>query len=206
LVHRATGDLDQAIGDLDEAIKLDPKLAAAFVVRGGLYRDKDDLEHTIADYDEAIRLDAKNPNVFFARGRAFHDSGDLARAIIDFGEAVRLKPGDAYPVLWLYFVRERVGNRAAVSELEQNAQQLKRTDWPYPVVELYLGQRTPDATLSAPTKPNDRCEAQFYIGEWQLLRADRAAAAVSLKAAVDTCPKDFVEFTGARAELKRLGQ
>jgi hypothetical protein len=74
------------------------------------------------------------------------------------------------------------------------------------VVELFLGQRTAEATLAAPATPDDRCEAQFYIGEWQLLRADRPAAIESLKSAVRTCPKDFVVATDAQAELKRLGQ
>ena len=71
---------------------------------------------------------------------------------------------------------------------------------------MYLGQRTPEATLAAPTKPDDRCEAQFYVGEWQLLQADRPAAIESLRTAANTCPKDFVEATDAQAELKRLGQ
>jgi lipoprotein NlpI len=85
-------------------------------------------------------------------------------------------------------------------------QQLKPSDWPYAVVELFLGQRTAEATLAAPGKPDERCEAQFYIGEWQLLRADRPAAIESLRTAASTCPKDFVEFMDAQAELKRLGQ
>jgi hypothetical protein len=49
-------------------------------------------------------------------------------------------------------------------------------------------------------------KAQFYIGEWQLLRANRPAAIESLRTSANTCPKDFVEATDAQAELKRLGQ
>jgi len=69
---------------------------------------------------------------------------------------------------------------------------------------LYLGRRSGGATLAAATKADERCEANFYIGEWQL-KQDEAAAVQSLKAAADTCPKTFVEFDGATAELKRLG-
>jgi len=36
-------------------------------------------------------------------------------------------------------------------------------------------------------------------------RAKRDRAIELLKAAVETCPKDFVEYLGAVAELKRLG-
>ena len=62
------------------------------------------------------------------------------------------------------------------------------------------------ATLAAAGGAGDRCDAQFFIGEWQLLQADRPAAIESLKAAADTCPKTFAEFRGAQAELKRLGE
>ena len=65
------------------------------------------------------------------------------------------------------------------------------TDWPYAEVELYLGRRTLEATLAAPAKPDERC--------------DRAAAIQALTAAANTCSKDFVELTEARAKLKRLG-
>jgi hypothetical protein len=78
--------------------------------------------------------------------------------------------------------------------------------WPYPVIEFYLGRRTLDATLNAAGDPADRCTAEFFIGEWQLLMADRAAAVESLKAATDTCPRFFVEYRGAKAELMRLGE
>ena len=52
---------------------------------------------------------------------------------------------------------------------------------------------------------DERCEAEFYIGEWQLLLDDRTAAIESLRAAANTCPRSFIEFTSARAELRLLG-
>jgi rhomboid protease GluP len=78
-------------------------------------------------------------------------------------------------------------------------------DWPYAVYELYLGRRDSAATLAAAQKPPERCEAQFYIGEWQLLQGDSAAAKQRFEEAVGSCPKSFVEYTGAQAELRRLG-
>ena len=43
-------DHDQAIADYNEAIKLDPKNAAAFRKRGNAYYDKGDMDRAIADY------------------------------------------------------------------------------------------------------------------------------------------------------------
>jgi lipoprotein NlpI len=74
------------------------------------------------------------------------------------------------------------------------------------VVQLFLGRKTPDQALAAAGKPNELCEAQFYVGAWHALRGERAAASAPLKAAVDSCPKWFAEYHGAQAELKRLGQ
>jgi len=62
----------------------------------------------------------------------------------------------------------------------------------------------PEATPDAAGKPDERCEAQLYIGEWHLLRGNGAEAKPALQAAVDTCPKDFIEYVAAVAELKRL--
>jgi len=82
---------------------------------------------------------------------------------------------------------------------------LKSTDWPYPVIELYLGRRSAADVLLVASKADERCEAQFYNGEWQLLRGNRAAAATALQAAAaDICPKNLSEYKGALAELKRF--
>ncbi len=54
-------------------------------------------------------------------------------------------------------------------------------------------------------RPRRAAKRQFYIGEWHLLRDTKAAATSALRAALNTCPKGFVESDGAAAELKRLG-
>ena len=110
---------------------------------------------------------------------------------------------DIYAMLFRFLARTRAGETAA-AELEANAGRLKTKEWPYAVAELYLGKRSPAATLDAAIKPDDRCEAQFYIGQWHILKSNAAEAASALKVAVDTCPKTFVEFTAAIAELNRL--
>jgi hypothetical protein len=51
-------------------------------------------------------------------------------------------------------------------------------------------------------KPEERCEEQFYPGEWYLLHRDQTESA--LRTAADTCPKTFNEYKVAVAELKRF--
>ena len=71
------------------------------------------------------------------------------------------------------------------------------------MIALYLGRRSPELTLDAAGKPDERSEAQFYIGQWHIAKGNPSEAAAPLKAAVETCPKTFIECTAAVAELKR---
>jgi lipoprotein NlpI len=71
------------------------------------------------------------------------------------------------------------------------------------MAQMFLGRKAVDAVAAA-TTPEQKCEAQFYSGEWQLLHHAKQPAQNALQTAVDTCPKDFVEYRGAVEELKRL--
>jgi lipoprotein NlpI len=108
-------------------------------------------------------------------------------------------------VLGLYLARTRSGAHDAAAELETNAQKLKKSDWPYPVVELFLGRQKPKSTLAAPTEPDDRCDAQFYVGEWHLLHGDRPDALDLLKKAVATCRKYDITYDFARPSSSGSG-
>jgi Flp pilus assembly protein TadD len=51
------GDFDGALAAFTEAIRLDPKSAAALTERGRAYAMKRDCDKAIGDYTAAIRLD-----------------------------------------------------------------------------------------------------------------------------------------------------
>jgi hypothetical protein len=108
-------------------------------------------------------------------------------------------------MLFRYISRARLGENAA-SELEANASRLKTKEWPYAVIELYLGKRLPDATLAAASKPEEECEVNFYIGEWHILQSRPADAEPLLRKAAEACPKPYIQYGAAQAELKRLNQ
>jgi tetratricopeptide (TPR) repeat protein len=204
LAYFGKGDNDRAIADYNDAIRLNPKYALAFSNRGLAYRATGDNDHAIADYDEAIRLDPKFTTAFKQRGRLFFYNGDFERAAADLLRANELKE-DAYALLWRYLARGRMG-QDGTAELSANATRLKTKDWPYAVIEFYLGLLSLVEMQAAAGNPNDKCESAFYAGEWKLLHRDEADAKASLQLAADTCPKALVEYDGAISELKRLGQ
>ena len=201
--YGAKGDYDGAIADYSKAIELDPKAADAYMNRGVTYKVKGDYDLAIADYTKIIELEPEYWGAYRNRGYARFYEGDFKDAGADLLRVIELKD-DIYLMLLRYLARSRAGEDAA-SELEANAARLKTKDWPYPVIELYLGKREPEAALSSAAKPDERCDAHFYVGEWHVLQNNRDEAAKALQVAKDTCPKNFFEYTAAVAELKRLG-
>ena len=160
-----------------------------YTTRGHAYLNKGEYGPAIADYSEAIRLDPKDASTLETRGIANYNSGNYGAAASDLDQSAQKTPKNAYPALWLYLARSRSGSDNAGEELAINSATLKQSDWPFPVVELFLGRRTSEATLAASEKPDERCEAQFYIGEWHLLHADHSAAREPLQAAANTCSR-----------------
>jgi tetratricopeptide (TPR) repeat protein len=132
----------------------------------------------------------------------FH-RGDFAAAALDFRDA---EDGTAYRMLWRYLASARIGGHDTKTNLQEKSAGLNPAQWPFPVIELFLGRLTPLQLMDAATRPDQTCEAQFYLGEWHLLRNERVPAIQALRKAVTICPGDFNEYAGAAAELTRLGQ
>jgi lipoprotein NlpI len=197
---------DQAIADLDIAIKQDPKFISAYNDRASAYEGKGMYDRAVADRDAALKIDPNNMSTYRSRGYANTYMGRYDAAAADLARVVLKSPTDAYPVIWHYIALARAGNGTALTELQVDATKIKQSEWPYAVVELFLGKRDLDAMLAAASNNDQKCEAQYYGGMWNLIKKDNSRAAAMLKAAVDTCPKSFIEYNGATAELKRLGQ
>jgi lipoprotein NlpI len=195
-------DHDRAIADFDKTIALDPTLVLAYIGRATAFKSKGDHDRAIADFDKAIALDPNDADARFNRGLAYFDSGDFARAKTDFRRAIELED-HPYAMLFYYLAASRTG-QAGGGELDADLARLKSRDWPYPIVELFSGKRTPEATLKAATNAGQTCEARFYVGEWRLIKGDLREAKSLLKSAVAGCPKGFVEHDSAVSELKRL--
>jgi lipoprotein NlpI len=202
LAYRSKGEPDRAIADYTKAIELDPQHADAHNNRGNAYGAKGDYDRTIADYTKAIELDPSVSAYARSLGIARYGRGDFSGAAVVLLRAVELED-DAYAMLFRYLARTRAGERAA-AELEANARRLTSKEWPYAVTELYLGKRSPEATLDAADEANDRCEAHFYIGQWHVLKGSLAPARTAFEFAAKTCPQTFIEYEAAVAELRRM--
>ena len=169
---------------------------------------KGDYARAIADYDAAIRLDPKPAGAQFGRGRTLFYSGDFQRAVRDMELAMKAEPNQ-YTALWLYFASRRAGAVDAEETLDRTTHAL-RNSWPGTVIVLLLGRTDAESVIAASTdvdrkrQHEQRCEANFYLAHWHLLRDERERALALLKEARSGCPLDFLEYEGTVAELRRL--
>ncbi|MGO4569861.1 rhomboid family intramembrane serine protease [Rhizobium sp. 2YAF20] len=124
------------------------------------------------------------------------------------GFAAKAQAGDenvSYYFLWQFLAETHLTNTQAVAGLRANAAKVDQTKWPYPVYGLFLGELTPEDVLVRAAGSDQRCEATFYTGEWHLWRKDNQKAVPEFRNTLSSCPKTFMEYEGATAELKHLG-
>ena len=93
LKHLGKGRYEQAIAACDEAIRLNPRDANAYLVRGRAYQfrnEKGDADRAIADFSESIRIAPKQTEAYYSRAIAYRDQGDAEKSLADESKARQL--------------------------------------------------------------------------------------------------------------------
>ncbi len=87
------GRLTAALAEAERAVKLSPRDAAGYYVRGLVHTERADLPGALADLEKAGKLmAAPNAEVLHAWASALHSSGRLPEALDAEQKAVKLKP------------------------------------------------------------------------------------------------------------------
>jgi tetratricopeptide (TPR) repeat protein len=204
-LYKRRGDFARAMADMNESLRLDPNYAPAYFTRGQLSYMLGNNPAAIEDFGKAIKLDPEDATAHFNRGVAYYVvGGRIPDAVADFKKAAELNPKDAYAAIWRDLAERRTN---APSHLAEAAKQLDMTVWPAPVIRHLLGELNAEQTFGAAfdtdpkTKLSQTCEANFYSGEFALIKKNVKEAKRLLKQAADDCPPSFVESTAAIAEI-----
>jgi tetratricopeptide (TPR) repeat protein len=210
------GDFDQAIADFDDAQKAWKASGRAaypdvsiFDGRGIALLRKREFANAIADFNAVIHLQPDYSPPYAHRAIAKLYSG-LSGAAEDLSNAVRLAPSNPYWVLWLHLARVRAGEDDR-DELAANAAKLDRNAWPWPIVQMQLGNSRPISPPTESALAGDSelkriwsCEASFYAGTFEAEKGASQRAKQLFQAAADGCRPDSLEAAAAKMELKRF--
>jgi lipoprotein NlpI/V8-like Glu-specific endopeptidase len=204
---------EEARADFNRALKLNAGDAEAWNGRALVSLSEDRMPEAISDFNRAIALLPQSGAYFANRATARLIEGDEKRAIEDFRLAVKYDPEEPFVRLLLFIAQARAGQQEdARGALAAYAENHRSTDWPRPIVDLFLGEGSPEAVEKAAKiarerkdQAGQRFDADFYLGQWALLSGDEAAAAQRLKSVYDSSLREYLEFDIARADLGSLG-
>jgi lipoprotein NlpI len=202
------GQEAEAAETLDRAVNAFPNVGTFYGLRASYY-ERRDAKRASDDLDKAIALDPIEVRALTQRGRLAFTNGNYTAAAKDWAQAWRGNRGDlrlpeAYLAIWIYMLEARDDNARAASGLARRVKEIGAKVWPYPVASFYLGQMSVAELDAAAADDNQKCEANFYVGEWHLLNGDVASARSRFEQAFGGCPPNFIERDMAGIEAKRL--
>ena len=192
---------EKARADLERAEALAPQDRTTLMTRALLAVHDGDYKDALTALDEDIRLHPDDVDQQFFRGRLRFYERDAEQAVADLS-AASAKSKVLYPAIWLFLQRVRNGEDGG-PELSAAALRVNQYKWPFPIVKFFLGQSSAEEMKAAAQNGDQRCEADFYYGEWQYVHGRFPEALPLLQTAGEECPLAFIEYEGAWAELRR---
>jgi len=203
------GAVDRAVADLDAAAKLAPNDTVTLSRLAWASVEKGDYAKAVDRGTRVVELRKGHPLALWERGVFRFLDGQFKEAAGDFGKVTAAAPANAYAAMFAHIARSRSGDTGS-ELLAKQSDSIKKTAWPWPAVQLFLGQTDPAAVIAAanadPANAASRlAEANFYIGEWYLLQDQKGSAKEMLQRSVATGNRTLVETAAAKADLKRLG-
>jgi tetratricopeptide (TPR) repeat protein len=119
-----TGPTQDETAMLKEAVKNDPKNAAAWIKLGNTYMDTRRFNEAIDAYSKALALDPKNVDVRVDMGTCYKNIGRPDMAVKEYRKAIQINPNhvNAHRNLGVVLSSDLKDNKAAVKEFEKYLQ------------------------------------------------------------------------------------
>jgi predicted aspartyl protease/tetratricopeptide (TPR) repeat protein len=201
-------DYDGALADSAAAIENGMRTPLMYLIRADFRRSQGDYGRAVEEYDEALKLDPRHQGALAARGHHLFYVSRYEAAEKDFATLLAVRPS-AFDSIWLSLSRSRRGSDGNAF-LEEGLAKQKGGEWPAPILQYLLGRLDGEALIAAaanvdPSKrKNQECEARFYMAARLVTVGQNSAARPLLEKARDECPRNYVEYHAALAELKKL--
>ena len=169
-----------------------------------------EFKESIAVQQKAESLKANRGDTQRSIGYCYYGMGDYTRAIESLKRAVAAQPTmTPYAYMVLHLAVRRAGRALTESPLRE-AMIKWESAWPKSIARYLLGElsdrKLVDEAMAAKDKKRrdeQLCEAYYYIGAKRHSESDTVAAEVFFERVLGTRASSFIEYTFARAELRR---
>ena len=145
-------------------------------------------EQALTYLDDPVHFAADDTRYLWNWGGAALYAGRAAAAADDIAAIVKFKPSTSFQVLWLHIARVRAGQDDK-DEINRSLWKLP-IDWPWRIVAFYAGLGTPETAMDAGQsgatdieRQSRSCDANFYVGVYQIEKGALAEARELLEAA-----------------------
>ena len=210
-------DWIRAVQDFSKAMQLDPANKYPLFLRANAYRFAGDFQGASRDFDDILRMDKNNfwamKNKSLMLYQTASGDEDLKKAALLMDKASAFQPNDAYCKIFLYIIRSKLKMEAATDiNAFASANAKNATVWPMPVVMLLAGKISPEDLLISSENPDrkknseQKCEAFYYLGEYFLLKGDKASALSYFSKSVKTDVQSFSEYLLSAKFVKELNK
>ena len=203
----------EAIATFTRGLEIEPNNALLLRWRGHRYLSVREFDRADADLTRGAKIDPTIYGIWYHLGIVQYLRGDFAGAAASFAKAQPMAPdaGELQgSVDWLWMSLSRAGRNAEASAM-LNKMLDRRTDLK-PVtnaytrrLQLYRGEIPPDAVLTAADTEDVQVATLAYgLGNWYLVRGDKAQARKWFERSVESGGWPGFGFIVSEAELQRL--
>lgn len=199
---------DKAMADAASALSLKPETAEAYRLRSFVLMGQGKTDAAVAELDKGMAAVPTDAAIAFERGLLKWELAKFENAAADFALSLKLNPSHGYTLLF-YVISKYRASSLNQDELARLAEHIDLREWPGPIVKFFQSRRSEEDAMKAASsgtsyaEAGQKCEAQFYIGEWYLMRGELAAAKPLLQDASTACPPNFIEYHAAKVEMGR---
>lgn len=198
----------EAIATFTRGLEIEPDNALLLRWRGHRYLSVREFDRAFADLTRGAAIDSTIYGIWYHLGVIQFLRGDFSDAAASFAKAQPIAP-DASELAgstdWLWMSLSRAGRGNEAKAMLDRRPEKPVTNAYTRRLQLYRGEIGPDAVVTAADTDDVQVATLAYgVGNWHLLRGDKAQARQWFERAVQSGGWPAFGFIASEAELKRL--
>jgi tetratricopeptide (TPR) repeat protein len=199
----------EAIATFTRGLAIEPNNALLLRWRGHRYLSVREFDRAFADLTRGAAIDGTIYGIWYHLGVVNYVRGDFPAAAASFAKAQPIAP-DAGELAgstdWLWMSLSRAGRGAQAKAMLDRRPDNQPIDNAYARrLQLYRGEIGPEAVVTAADTDDVQVATLAYgLGNWYLIRGDKAQARTWFERSVQSGGWPAFGFIASEAELRRL--